>query len=193
MPVITDELEDLVARAVAGDEVAFTGFVEQTLDEIRCFVALRASDADMADEAVQATYIDAFRQMARYRPGNHPVAWLKGIARHRVQRAQRERARGGHVGEDAWLRLVAAPAVAAEADAEFDDDGSGREVLAKLRACLGQLTPNTASLIDRYYREGLPLATLAQVLGRSPAGIAVTLCRARNALRTCLERQGVSL
>ena len=188
MSLESHELDALVARAVAGDEPAFTALVEQTLDEVRCFVALRASDADMADEAVQATYVDAFRQLARYQPGNSLVAWLKGIARHRVLRAQRERARSPHGVSGDWLAQVEAPAPEHEVASPLQQ---GAEVLARLRECLSLLTPGTATLVERHYREGLSLAELGVVLGRSPGGLAVTLCRARAALRSCLERHGV--
>jgi RNA polymerase sigma factor (sigma-70 family) len=184
------DLDALVTRAIAGDEPAFTALVEHTLDELRCFVALRASDADMADEAVQATYIDAFRQLARYRPGHSLLAWLKGIARHRVQRAQRERARRPVGSGTSWLMEVEAPLPADDDSAAHDQ---GTAILARLKECLSLLTPGTATLVERHYRDGLSLADLATALGRSPGGLAVTLCRARTALRSCLERNGIRL
>ncbi len=180
-----DDLERLIQTILGGDHEAFTILVEQTLDQVRCFVAVRDNDADMADEVVQQTYIDAYKNLARYRSGGSVVAWLRGIARHRVQRAQRERARRVQVDGSAWERLLETP------EQPDDDEANGPDPLTALRDCLAALTPAVAALVARYYQEGLPLAVLAESAGRSRSGLAVTLCRARSALRDCLERKGL--
>lgn len=174
--------ESLLVAAAAGDALAFTALVESTLDEVRCCVALRASDADMADEAVQSTYVDAYRNLAAYRPGGSVVAWLKGIARHRVLRAQRERRRHHQLKPADWEALVE--------DRPEPAETTDQDLLKHLDACLAGLTPAVAELVARYYREGLPLTELAAATGRSRSGLAVTLCRARAALRDCLMRKG---
>lgn len=186
-PLDPELLDRLVAQIRAGDAQAFTALVEQTLDEVRCFVAVRASDADMVDEAVQNTYIDCYRNLAVYRPGGSVLAWLKGIAKHRVQRALRERSRWVQVEGDAWTRLVEGGPVE-----ELPDESPKEGMLAALRECLAQLAPSARSLIEDYYRADASLAELSQQHRRSKGSLAVTLCRVRSALRDCLVRKGAT-
>ena len=183
----SDPLEALITAAAAGSHAAFTSLVEQTIEELRCYAAVRCLDFDMVDEAVQSAYVDAYRNISSYRTGGSVIAWLKGITRHRIQRALRERARRPQTGDRVLASLTAATS---------STDGDGLDTGALLRAldgCLGRLSPELAGLVRSYYHSSTPLGDLASELGRSRRGLAVTMTRIRRSLRQCLQSQGFTL
>jgi RNA polymerase sigma-70 factor (ECF subfamily) len=77
-----DDLSDqgLVAACAIGDRAARALLFERHVDAVHRFVArMRASDADVVDDLVQATFITAFQSAARFR-GGQLRSWLFGIA-----------------------------------------------------------------------------------------------------------------
>ena len=177
-----DDHGDLLDRARTGDRAAFGLLVEATYDEIAGFVALRTHRRESIDELVQATYVDAWLDLAAFDATRPFTAWLKGIARHRVLRWQRDRQRS------ARLVPVDASGLAAPDD---DADGGTGEDLAQVRRCLERLPAQARELLAARHVRGEDLDALAARIGTSMNALATRLCRWRASLRTCLRRAGV--
>jgi len=80
--VRVDDVSDqgLVAACAIGDRAARALLFERHVDAVYRFVArMRASDADVVDDLVQATFLTAFQSAARFR-GGQLRSWLFGIA-----------------------------------------------------------------------------------------------------------------
>jgi RNA polymerase sigma-70 factor (ECF subfamily) len=72
------------------------------------------------------------------------------------------------------------------AEVEADD---GEELLARLFACLQQLHQRTRQALELHYRDGLGWTAVAAQIGLKPNGTKTLVQRARQALRTCIERR----
>jgi RNA polymerase sigma-70 factor (ECF subfamily) len=165
------DLEQQVAAAKAGDEVAFRAVFDATYREVRLFVAARATSEELVDEVVQATYVAAFEGLAGYRAGGAFAAWLKGIARHLLLREFSRR-----------TRLAPLAGLAEAVLPEPADDALG----ARLDDCLGRLSPTARELLELRYQQRLQVQEIGARLGRSASSISVTLFRLRDTLADCL-------
>ena len=76
----------LLRQAAAGDGEAFDRFVARHAPSVQRFVRTLTGDASAAEDALQETFVSAWRAAAGFR-GDGPVrSWLFSIARHAVQR-----------------------------------------------------------------------------------------------------------
>jgi len=57
-----------------------------------------------------------------------------------------------------------------------------------LKKCLGKLAPKAAELIRRRYHLGEMPEMIAERIGWTPSAVRVALTRARQSLRTCVDR-----
>ena len=170
------ELPLLVERARSGDREAYGHLIERLHGEIVAVVASRLPRRGLVDEVVQETFVAGFTGIAGYRPeAGDFVTWLKGIARHRVQRAIVEvRRRRGHGPMAALDAILAA------------DDAEGGWDLDRLRLCLERLSAPARALLNARYCDGEALDAIASRLDRAYTTVAHQLCRLRAQLRQCL-------
>lgn len=143
------------------------------------FLRALGASADEADELVQEVLLVGCRTplAADQRAA---AAFLRGVARNHWLRTRRwwRRRREREVAlaaEDLWL-----------ATADADD---GEALLAQLRACLDTLQPRARQALDLHYRDGLDWHAVATRIGLRPNGTKTLAQRARQALRTCIERR----
>lgn len=180
------DLDHCLARFAAGEAEGFTELVAGTLAELRVMVAAHAASADMADEVVHATYVAAFEGVASYRGPGVVLPWLRGIARNMLRQRFRELAR--------YQPLGAAEAIESELASvcamTLDDDGQAERVVA-LNRCLDAVPAPGRRLLDHCYRDGWPLARIAQATGSSYEAVAQALSRLRARIRECMAKQGV--
>lgn len=162
------------------DHPRIDAVVEATHLALRAYIAGMGMDRDAVDDIAQDVYLDFQRGGARH-PADVPVlAWLKGMARHRVYNLVRSRRRGAKALE-ALARLL--ESAAAEGDEEPD------RRLAALRACLEDLDERRRGLVQAIYAEGRPAQELAAGSGTSVGAIHVAIHRVRERLRACIERR----
>ena len=175
LPLADVSVDDLAVRARSGDEACFRELVARLRRPLTSFIARRLPRAADADDAVQETFLRAYRHLDRYDPTRRFSTWLYAIgknvaANHRVaeqRRASLERrsAPEGASGPPALAR----PALAAEAD----------EVWRAARRVLGD--DSYRALWLRYHQE-LSVMEIAHELDRSVVAVKVMLFRARKKL-----------
>lgn len=140
-------------------------------------------DDAMADDALQTTFVQAYRDLPRFSPRASLRAWLYAIARNRcldaLKAARRQRARfeviDGEAGADA----------APGADRRLED----REIEAALEHCLGKLAPQVRTAVLLRYQEGFSYKDMAAVSRERPATLQARVARAMPVLRRCIERR----
>lgn len=181
------DLDALVLRAQGGDRSAFHEVVDALDGEVRRFVAARAPNADVIEEAVQAAFVTAYLKLTDYQAQNSFSAWLKGIARNHLLQELGKQRRARPLEADALEQLVDTDAQArldgAEAEAAAEAD------LAHLARCLDKLPARTRQLFQRRYAEGLPLDRLAQQFKQGAEALAALFYRTRRSLQACIEQQ----
>lgn len=123
-----------------------------------------------AEDLTAETFIAAVAALKRPDPPSVSVAWLIGVARHKLvdhwRRGERERrglaAVGPNLPDDPWEELL--------------DTSAAYSALARLPG------PQRAALVLRYL-DGLSVAEIAEHLHRTVRGTETLLVRARAALR----------
>jgi RNA polymerase sigma-70 factor, ECF subfamily len=160
---------------VVRDEVAFRAWYEAALPRVYGYLFMRCGrDQDLAEDLTQQTFVDALRG-AGQATSLDPVAWVIGIARHRLAdhfRALERRERG-------IVRLLsrAEPAVAWIGDHDPD---------AQLAHAVQRLPAAQRAAVTLRYIDDLPVREVARLLGRSEGAVESLLSRGRDALRRAM-------
>jgi RNA polymerase sigma-70 factor (ECF subfamily) len=185
-----EEDRALIAKAQAGDTVAFRSLVER--HERRAFsIALSlVRDENDARELVQDAFLRVFKSLGTFQGGSSFFTWLYRIITNLAIDLIRKPGRGhGELDEQGEL----------EANQEVDFpllgrlDGSDpvdvvrrREIAARLQSAFEQLPPYHRGVIVMREVEGLSYEEMAQVMGVSKGTIMSRLFHARQKLQRAL-------
>jgi RNA polymerase sigma-70 factor (ECF subfamily) len=160
---------------------ALLDLYDDALPQVFGYVLHRCGDVGVAEDVTAETFTAAVDAVRRDAVPDLTVAWLIGVARHKLADHWRRVAR-----EERTLALAGgdAPAVDDPWDAAIDAG-----VAASVLAGLG--THHRAALSLRYL-DGLPVPEVASLLGRTVHATEALLVRARAAFRRAYEQEGVS-
>ena len=137
-----------------------------------CCVYLR--DASMAEDAVQESFLKAYKAMDSFRGESHEKTWLYSIAMNVCRDMRRT----------AWFRYV---------DRRIDFDQlplsvkPASDVSITLMSEVMRLPDKYMEVVWLYYYEDMNLREIGQLLGISAAAVSTRLDRARRKLRSVLE------
>ena len=173
-------LERFVSQA---DESAFAVLVARHGPMVHG-VCRRVLDNDHdAEDAFQAVWIVLARSARRLTRRELLGNWLYGVAQRTALKARTARARR------ARHERQATAAMSTEADCLLD----WRELRPILDEELGRLPLKQQAAVVLCYLEGRTLVEASQLIGCPPGTVATRLARARELLRTRLERRGLIL
>jgi RNA polymerase sigma-70 factor, ECF subfamily len=154
---------------------------QRALPQVYGYLLPRCGSTVVAEDLTADTFMAAVAALAegRIRAADVTVAWLIGVARHKLADHWRRSARE--------QRGVAAVAVLAE---EAGDPWDKHLDVQAAHAALARLPgPQRAALTLRYL-DGLPVAEVAACLGRSLHATETLLVRGRAALRRIYREEG---
>lgn len=159
---------------VLADELAFRAWYERSMPRVFSYLFQRCGrDWQLAEELTQQTFVDALKTHHRARTDD-PVAWMIGIARHRIAdhfRSLERRERG-------FLRLAArSPSPAVTWIGEHEAEGGA------LVEALTRLPAAQRAAVTLRYLDDLPVREVAALLGRSEGAVESLLSRGRETLR----------
>jgi RNA polymerase sigma-70 factor (ECF subfamily) len=144
-------------------------------------------DPDLADEAHQMTFVQAYEGLPQFAGRSSLRTWLFGIARHRcldlVKMARRRQRRFPRMDE-----LPDRPAPAATVEEHL----AGRSRIDALAQCLRQLAPHIRAAVLLRFQQGLTYEEMARLEGDRPPTLQARVVRALPVLRRCLERKGAA-
>ncbi|HEU4732775.1 MAG TPA: sigma-70 family RNA polymerase sigma factor [Kofleriaceae bacterium] len=141
------------------------------------------SDGALADDVLQVVFIEAFRDLGRFRGRSSIRTWLFAIARHRVLDAAKSRRRAQSHIEPA--DLVHVVDVRPSPGESLDE----RRLVDALRLCLGELrAPVRAALLLRF-QQGFTFEEMALVCRERPGTLQAQVSRALPVLRACIENR----
>jgi RNA polymerase sigma-70 factor (ECF subfamily) len=171
-----------------GEESALGELYDQWVTLVHSLVSHLLRDQDEAEEVVEETFWQAWRQAGRYDASRGAVStWLTTIARSRALDRLRARRR---VREEPWSRLVLdgdsdriVPADEGTADPLTAAEMAERRTL--VRAALGRLPAEQREVLELAYFGGLSQSEIAERTGL-PLGTVKT--RARLALEKLRDR-----
>lgn len=160
--------------ATADQRRALVDLYDHALPDVYGYLASRCGSASVAEDLTSETFLAAVDAVRRATVPDLTVAWLIGVARHKLvdhwRRQGRERDR-----EAAASR----PDVVDEWDVRLD------QLVA--HATLAELGPHHRSALTLRYLDGLPVREVAACLGRTEGATEVLLVRAKAAFRARYE------
>jgi RNA polymerase sigma-70 factor (ECF subfamily) len=171
------------------DEAALAALYAAHAPAVLRFLADLLGDRALADDAVQETFVRAFRRLSTVRDRERVAPWLFGIARNvslELRRARRRRVRlvvnDGDRGEP----------FPAEATSTRTPEGEllGREAARIVDAALARLSDDRRAMLLLRLDHGLAYEEIASLMGFSLAKVKVEIHRARQVLRAELDRGG---
>jgi RNA polymerase sigma-70 factor (ECF subfamily) len=167
-----------------GDREAFRAVVRAYGLPLRAYLASQVHHRDDVDDLAQETLLAALRGLAGFRRGEDFGAWLRGIARHKLQSHFRGAARRG----DALDRFRGEVALAIEPELEADAAAVRADRIEALLRCIGRL-PDRLRQVVRTGLEGGKPAGLAASLKTSVGAVYTLHYRANRLLRDCVAHE----
>ncbi len=181
------ELRAVIARMVLQDERALERLYDLTFGKVYA-VALRSlRNAEAAEEVVEDTYWQAWREASRYDPARgRALTWLLMICRSRALDALRRRGPAEVRGDFESLQSD----LAAEKTDPYDLlDAIQRS--SAIHAAVGTLKPQVRQLVALAFFRGLTHREIADACNMPLGTVKVTLFRAFQQLKDCLSGQGL--
>lgn len=141
----------------------------------------------LAEDAVQETFVRAWRGMGTYDPARDMQAWIAGIAYRAavdiIRSEDRHRAR-------ASVAEIAAEGAGAGSGPQLPGPDQALPELLDLYRSLDGLGEEDRAAVTLHHLEELPVKEVAEALGWSQSKTATRLFRARARLRRSLEGDG---
>jgi len=177
MAVVMDR--ELVVRAQGGDLDAFSRLAASSLSRLNAIARLIVRDDGRAEDAVQETLVDAWRDLRGLRDPDRFDAWLNRILVRACQDVSRR---------DWRHRTFELPFLATD-DVATPDVQASQARSDELERGLRSLSVDQRTVLVLAYYLDLPLAEAAATLGIPIGTMKSRLHRALDALRASLEAE----
>jgi RNA polymerase sigma-70 factor, ECF subfamily len=158
---------------------------ERYLREVYRYVLRRVPRQEEAEDITAEVFASAFAALPQFRGQCPPYLWLLQIARRKIIDARRRRlARHETLASELADDPLAADAIwqALPAPGGPETELTRAEARRVLRGLIAELNPDQQQALSLKYWEGLSIAEIAVVMGRSRSSVTSLLHRARVAL-----------
>lgn len=179
--VLSSELPDRVIEAARdGGHAAFAVIVERYEPRLRATVFYVVQDEDLARDALQETFLRAYRGLPRFRGQAslrtwlHRIAYTTALEQLRTRRRRPEESLPGD--DDHHAGVVHDPG----------DEIALRETVSR---ALAQLPAEQRLILLLVDRDGYDYRSVAEITGTSPGTVCSRLQRARGKLRAALDKE----
>jgi RNA polymerase sigma-70 factor (ECF subfamily) len=172
----------VVKAARRGDHRAFTKLIDLYDDRLRALAFHLLGSREAMDEALQETYLNAYRGLPQFRGEAGVGTWLYRVAYTTCLQRLRRRERIEPVDDDR-LDALAPPS------SDLVDDLALRD---EVRGALAALTHDQCAAILLIHRDGFSYADAAEILGVPVGTVASRVAAARAALGHRLGRSGIA-
>lgn len=149
--------------------------IDQYGDRLLRLCVQYLNDTSLAEDALQETYLRAYRFLDRFRGDGSELAWLSSIAINACRNQRRS----------AWFRHVE---LGHKIDDLADDEASTNAGDDTVINQVSQLPPKYREVILLYYYQRLNTREIAQALSLREGTVSSRLRRAKERLRKTLER-----
>jgi RNA polymerase sigma-70 factor (ECF subfamily) len=168
--------EDVLASAAAGDEIAFRRIIAAHHEDMRRVCLVVVGDHAVAEEAVQAAWLVAWKKLDRVHGPDQLRPWLVSVAVTEAKQLLRRQRRRAEV--EAMVDASVEPVSADPATGIASVD---------LKAALLRLDADDRALLTMRYGAGFNSNELAIATGKTPAAIRQRLKRLVDRLREDLS------
>ena len=160
----------------ADQGTALLAMYDRALPQVFGYLRTRAGTEAVAEDLTAETFLAAVQAIEQHKVPQLTVAWLIGVARHKLMDHWRRQAR-----EERGLRLLP------EED-ETSDGMDERFERARTHAVLEELGAHHRAALTLRYLDGLSVPEVAHHLDRTVHATEALLVRARNAFRVAYAR-----
>lgn len=178
------------------DELNSERWVDDHGDVLFRYACTRLRDPAAAEDAVQETFLGAFKARNRFTPGQSVRGWLMGILKHKIVDHLRRSARQVQVSDEEAKTLLESPLMRwsgiptmGPAPWKFSPRRAveQREFWDVFKSCLGKLQElqHTAFVLKEV--DGLSTEEVCKELDITANYLWVLLHRSREQLKKCLE------
>jgi RNA polymerase sigma-70 factor (ECF subfamily) len=161
--------------AQRGDRRAFDAIVDLYADRLRLLAFHLLHDADLADDALQDTFFNAYRGLPAFRRRSSLGTWLYRIT-YTVCMGYLRRAHGGYVSYEESGEVVGTD----------DDPADSYVARSQISSALARLSPEQRVVVLLVDRDGFDYRSVAEVLDVPKGTVCSRLNAARAALREAL-------
>jgi len=165
-----------VAEAAAGDADALARIVGAYHDDMARIAFVICGDQDMAQDAVQAAWPQAWRKLASLRDPERLRPWLMSVAANEARQLVRRQ-----------RRHVVVEIEVADVGSAQHDPGAADAALIDLAAAMRRLAPEDRALLALRYVADFDATEIGRALGLSASGVRSRLSRLVARLRSELE------
>jgi RNA polymerase sigma-70 factor (ECF subfamily) len=174
--------QDLVARCVRGDTAAFQELTVRYYRPVTGFIYKRVGQADLVEDLVQETFLEALRSLKGNTRPEHFSSWLFGIAHNRCGKWFRRKRPALFPATEPPADLAVPSFVTAQEELEEQ-----QKLLTSLDKTLAGLPDETQRLLELKHRRGKTCEQIATELGQPVGTIKSQLSRAYKTLRERLS------
>jgi RNA polymerase sigma-70 factor (ECF subfamily) len=167
---------ELIGRVLSSDDrAAFGELVLRHQSPVRRFLRhFLGSDAALADDLAQETFLRAYRGLGQFRGDASFLTWILGIAHNQARNERRRRKEVDWELADAPEPSEPAPARSVELEAD-------------LSAAMKKLDPDQQLALHLFYHQGLTHPEISAVAGWPLGTVKTHLHRGKQKLRSLLE------
>lgn len=193
---VVDAESGLVRRLIAGEEAAFDELVRRFGGRLLATARRLLSQEEDARDAVQEAFLSAFKGIDHFTGSAKLSTWLHRITVNAALMKLRTRRRRPEQSIDDLLPAFdergewASGMVSAPASSDMLLESA--EMRALVRRCIDRLPDQYRSILLLRDIEDLDTGEVAEMLGITGNAVKIRLHRARQALRTLLERHEAS-
>ncbi len=173
------QVHTYISEVKSGNTASFTPLVEGYKDMVYSICIKITSDAELAEEVAQDTFVKAYQGLAKFKGKSKFSTWLYQIAYFTAINAIRKK---GLVRND----LKDANNI--EADENSLDNLESKEKTEMINKALEQLKPEDRGLITLYYLEELTIDEVSKIARLSISNVKVKIHRARKKLYGILNQ-----
>jgi RNA polymerase sigma-70 factor, ECF subfamily len=192
MSAIIDEPQ-LLARLRAGEESAFEQLVRSTSGRLLAAARRLLPNEEDARDVVQSAFIRAFQSLSRFREESRISTWLHRIVVNEALMRLRSRKNAEEPSIDDLLPTFVADGHQTRDTVDWSESADTalerKETAELIRRNIDKLPDSYRTVLVMRDLEEMSNAEIADALGISANLVKVRIHRARQALRTLLERE----
>lgn len=175
MKHFADDTDEALIQKALEERQAFAVLYRRYVDRIYRYVFVRTGgEIHLAEDLTSQTFVDALEGLTQYRDQGRFAAWLFSIARRKI--ADHFRARREQVPLD-WINNTSlADDTPLQAMLEVEEIRLARQIKERL-------SDSERELVELRYAAGLSFEEIAQLLGRKPSAVKMSLYRLLERLR----------
>jgi RNA polymerase sigma-70 factor (ECF subfamily) len=179
-------IDHVIAEVQRGDRERFGEVFVAYEPTVRVVAATILPDHAALPDLVHEVFVLAYNKIHEYQLGTDFRAWINTITRNLALNERRKILRQRQLGQQHLndIEELFTPTLDQLASNVSD------EMLSVLHQCLAGLTERSRRVVEAFYFESLPGAEIARREEKKEGWVRLTLFRAREALLTCLEKNG---